>query len=308
MRITAADQRANIIHIEECLKSAYELLSGIRGMQMAKRGDAVMAAAPTGGIGEAETPQRRVGSVRDAIAILRHLESLEGAAGVNRIARALDLGPSSCFNLLKTLVDEQFVDFDQNTKLYSLGPGAIALGRRALDPIGAFELIHQRLEAIADRHSMTIGLSRPRRGEQLVLVGLAESAAAFRIHLSVGQRLPIAGGAGGRCMMAFSELDDSEIRRRFNTVKWGKQPDFKSYLAEVRKTAERHWAIDEGNYIAGVTTVAAPCLNTNGTPAYVITATMFAGQHPRDRLETIAKDIRTQAEWLATRLFKVVRD
>lgn len=258
---------------------------------------------------EKEAPQRRVGSVRDAIAILRHLESLEGAAaGVNRIARALDIGPSSCFNLLKTLVDEHFVDFDQTTKLYSLGPGAIALGRRALDPSGAFALIRQRLEAFSDRHQATTGLWRTRRGDQFILVGFAESAAAFRIHLSVGQRLPNATGAGGRCVMAFSQLDDAAIRRRFNTVKWGSTPDFDTYLAEVKETRSTHWAIDVGHFLRGVTTIAAPSLNANGTPEFVVAATVFTGQYPRDRLEAIAKDVRAQADWLAARLFKIERN
>ncbi|HVY86920.1 MAG TPA: helix-turn-helix domain-containing protein [Caulobacterales bacterium] len=254
------------------------------------------------------SPQRRVGSVQDAIAILRHLEPLEGAAaGVNRIARALDISPSSCFNLLKTLVDEKFVDFDPATKLYSLGPGAIALGRRALDPAGAFALIRQRLEALADRHDVTAGLWRTRRGEQLTLVGFAESAAAFRIHLTVGQRMPNAAGAAGRCVMAFSQLDDAGIRRRFDAVKWADAPSFKAYLSEVRAARAKRWAMDHGAYISGVTTIASACLNAEHTPEYVITATLFAGAQGPARLEAIAADARIQAEWLEARLFKADR-
>ena len=232
----------------------------------------------------AHATQRRVGSVRDAIAILRYLENLRGAEGVNRIARSLDLGPSSCFNLLKTLVGEQFVDFDESTKLYSLGPGAIALGRRALDPAGAFELIRQRLERLADRHKVTAGLWRPRGREQVVLVGFVESSAGSRIHLAVGQRLPSASGSGGRCLMAFSGLDETTIRRRFNTVKWSNAPDFEAYLANVRETQATGWAMDEGNFVSGVTSIAAPCLSEQKAAEYVVTATLFNGQHTRERL------------------------
>jgi DNA-binding IclR family transcriptional regulator len=254
-----------------------------------------------------EPTQRRVGSVRDAIAILRHLERIGGGEGVNRIARSLDLSPSSCFNLLKTLVAEQFVDFDDATKLYSLGPGAIALGRRALDPAGAFELFRPRLEALADKHSVTAGLLRLRRGEQLILVGLAESPAAYRIHMSPGQRLPAATGAGGRCVMAFSHLDEASVRRRFDAVKWADPPPFETYIAEVEAARVDGWAIDEGHFLTGVTTIAAPCLNASGAPEYVVTATLFTGQHPQERLLAIAEEVRAQADWLATRLFKVGR-
>ena len=255
----------------------------------------------------ARVPQRRVGSVKDAITILRYLDSRETPVGVNQIARDLDLSPSSCFNLLKTLVDEQFVDFDGMTKLYSLGSGSITLGRRALDPKGTFEMVRERLEALADRRSVTAGLWRPRRGDQLILIGFAESAAAFRIQLSVGQRLPIATGASGRCVMAFSQLDEAEIRRRFAAVKWGQTPDFKAFLSDLAEARANHWAIDESNFVKGVTTVASPCLGPEGTTEYVVTATMFTGQYPRGRLEQIADELRGQAEWLRARLFKAGR-
>lgn len=253
---------------------------------------------------ENEAAQRRVNSVHHAIAILRHLESQERAVGVNRIARSLDLSPSSCFNLLKTLVEEQFVDFDQSTKLYSLGSGAAVLGRRALDPAGALSQIKPRLEMLADRHSVTASLWHLRRGKQLILIGFADSDATFRIHLTAGQQIPSASGAAGRCVMAFSGLDEQAIKQRYNRVSWGAAPEFSDYLADVEAARTRHWSIDMGHLISGVTSIAAPCLNAMDKPEYVVTATMFTGQHAQDRLETIAEDVRKQADWLAARLFK----
>lgn len=246
--------------------------------------------------------RRRVGSVRHAAAILRHLEGIGAGLGVNPIARALDISPSSCFNLLKTLADEQLVDFDAETKLYSLGPGAIALGRRALDPRGAFELVRQRLEALADRHHITVSLWRPRRGDQFALIGYAESAATFRIHLTVGQRLPSAAGAGGRCMMAFSELDEAAIRRRIERVKWAETPDLEAYLRDVEATREQGWAIDIGQFIKGVTTIAVPAF---GQPAieFLVMGTMFTGQFESAQLAAIADELASTAKWLSTRLF-----
>jgi DNA-binding IclR family transcriptional regulator len=245
---------------------------------------------------------RRVGSVRHAAAILRHLEAIGIGAGVNPIARALDISPSSCFNLLKTLADERLVDFDGVTKQYSLGPGAIALGRRALDPRGSFELVRQRLEILADKHQVTACLWRTRRGDQFTIIGYAESAAAIRIHLTVGQRLPDAAGAGGRCIMAFSGFDDAAIRRRFDAVQWGYTPDPDAYLVEVKLARERGWAIDEGQFIKGMTTVAAPSLGQTGKVDFILTATMFTGQHPYERLQAIARDLGGAGAWLASRL------
>lgn len=250
-----------------------------------------------------DAAQRRVGSVRNAAAILRHLQEIGAGIGVNAIARALRISPSSCFNLLKTLVDETLVDFDSATKQYSLGAGAIVLGRRALDPYGAFELVRQRLEAMADKHQVTVGLWRPRRGDQLVLVGYADSAAAFRIHLTVGQRLPIASGAAGRCVMAFSDFDSAAIRRSLEKVKWAEVPNPKKYIADLEMIRQRGYAIDEGQFIKGVTTLAAPGITPAEAIEYIVTATMFTGQYPHDRMLLISEDLRATAGWLVERLF-----
>lgn len=247
--------------------------------------------------------QRLVGSVRSAIAILRHLEQSGDAQGVNALSRALGINPSSCFNILKTLVEEQFLDFDDKSKRYSLGPGAIALGRSALDSTGAFAIVRRKLEQVADEHRVTAGLWRVHRDEQLLLIGLAESADTTRIHLSIGQRLPIAAGAGGRCALAFSDANAEVIGRRLKVVKWINAPTLSSYMQEVKTTRERGWAIDEGRFRLGVTTLAAPVLNPEGHMGLGITATMFTGQHELGKLQMIAENLVEVAAWLSERLF-----
>jgi DNA-binding IclR family transcriptional regulator len=50
------------------------------------------------------TAEPVVGSVVKALAILRHLAEGPDRCGVNAIAMAVSLNPSSCFNIVKTLV------------------------------------------------------------------------------------------------------------------------------------------------------------------------------------------------------------
>src|SRR3546814_1822672 len=61
-----------------------------------------------------------VAAVVNAVTILRHLAAHPGQ-GVNAIARATGLSPSTCFGILKTLVDEHFVELDPDSKFYRLG-------------------------------------------------------------------------------------------------------------------------------------------------------------------------------------------
>lgn len=53
-----------------------------------------------------------VGAVVNAIQILRHLANAEGPEGATAIARATGISPSTTFNILRTLSNEQLTSFD----------------------------------------------------------------------------------------------------------------------------------------------------------------------------------------------------
>ena len=56
-----------------------------------------------------------VGALVGGLRILRHLTDQPAPLGVTRIARDLQLNASTCFNLLRTLVHEGLVNFDETT-------------------------------------------------------------------------------------------------------------------------------------------------------------------------------------------------
>ena len=244
----------------------------------------------------------RVGSVTSTIAILRLLATVEQPIGVNAIARRLELTPSSCFNILKTLVEEDFVNCDPETKAYSLGGGVIAIARRALDPAEAFELVRARAEDFSERKSLTTGLWRVVRRKRIVLVGYTAGPTTMRIHLTVGQRLPLLMGSVGRCIAALGGMSDDEIAAGFKELRWQESVPFDKYLEQVAETRRTGWGLDEGNFIRGVTTIAVPVFDKRGAISNCLSATMFTGQYPRNEHSGIAKELQQIAQWATHRL------
>ena len=152
-----------------------------------------------------------VGSVVHALAILRYIALTREPAGVTAIARAIGINPSSCFNILRTLVAEEFVERDDETKTYMLGVAPLDLARSVIDENGAFSYLRADMQRLADTFSVTTTLWRMTRSERWVLVGLTESLALARIHMTIGQRLPLYGGAMGRCLAAHRRAPQSEL-------------------------------------------------------------------------------------------------
>jgi DNA-binding IclR family transcriptional regulator len=243
----------------------------------------------------------RVGSVATTIAILRLLASARQPLGVNAIARKLGLRPSTCFNILKTLVSEDFVDFNVDTKAYSLGSGMISIARRALDPEAAFELIRSRAEEFSDELSLTVGLWRVVKRSRIVLVGYEAGAPNMRIHLTIGQRLPLLMGATGRCIAAISRLGEAEIEQEFSKLRWQEPPSLDEYRQQVEHARQHGWGHDEGQFVRGVTTIATPIFDVSGAISYCLTATMFNGQYPPERYDAIARKMLAISGWAAQR-------
>ena len=242
------------------------------------------------------------GAVGSALAILRFLADSSQPLGVNAIAREMSLAPSSCFKILKALLADDFVEIDAKTKGYSFGSGAIAVARRALDPTQAFTIVRSRLEEAAQTHSIAIGLWRILPKSRMVLIGFAEGGNQMRIHMSIGQRLPIFVGAVGRAIAAHMNLSPEKLREGFDSLRWQTPLSFSRYVAEVEEVKRLGYGVDEGNFAPGVNTVAVTIVDKTGIVRYGLSGIMFSGQHDPKGMEQIAREMIDLARWTAARL------
>lgn len=249
-----------------------------------------------------EAPAKNSSSVSATLAILRLLASCGRPVGVNTIARDLSLAPSSCFKILKQLERADFVDFDARTKCYTLGGGAIELARRALDPMHVFSLVRPRLEQVAEKLAIAIGFWRGISRRRIVLAGFVEGSNPMRIHMSVGQRLPMLMGAVGRAIAAKLELSDAELRAEFALLRWQSPPDFEQYVAHVLQARRRGFAVDRDNFASGVTSVAVAIHDAVGGVTYGMSGIMFSGQCDEESIARVGVELVDLAEWASSRL------
>jgi DNA-binding IclR family transcriptional regulator len=251
-------------------------------------------------------PSQKLSTVAQTIALLRFLADTPTAIGVNAISRELKIAPSSCFKILKQLLETDFVQFDDKTKGYSLGSAAILLARRALDPGNTFSLVLPSLTQFAMVNEVSVGFWRRIDRNRLVLAGFVESSNPMRIHMSVGQRLPLFIGAVGRAFAAELELTDSEIAHEVTNLRWQSPPDVASYLRQVRDYRKDGYAVDANNFSLGVTTIASVLRDAVGGACFGLSAICISGQIGREQVHTIGKNLVTlraslETNWLGRR-------
>jgi len=238
-----------------------------------------------------------------AVAVLRYLGKTESRPGVNSIARAVQISPSSCFNILKTLVSEDLVAFEPATKTYSLGLGTVDLARTALSRVDLMNVLRGPMERMADRANAAVGLWRLSSADRLTLIAFSASQRVTRIHIQVGHRQPAIAGAAGRCIAAYRPLSRSETLSAFKKIRWDEAPAFAEYLSQIQQTAKRGWSLDVDQMHRGVTTVGAPILNANGRVGHCLSASTFSGQYSGRTLASLGEEVRELARDSARQCF-----
>lgn len=242
---------------------------------------------------------KAVGAVVGAITILRYLAKAREPVGVSRIAKETKLNTSTTFNIIRTLMLYDFVQFDQLSKTYRLSLGILDIARAATAVGGDFNVIQPLMEQMANTHGVTMTLWQPAKRDRKVLIIAAHTRNAMRIQMAVGQVLPLLTGGTGRLFAAFSDLSDKEIRKQFDAIRWDGPLSFADFQGQVDEAKKKGWAIDQGNFAVGTVQISIPIFDRDNRVVMAATATMFAGQYNPEKAAEIVRDLSAFSEQAA---------
>lgn len=205
-----------------------------------------------------EMTKREVPAVTRAVAILRRLGRADEPMGVNPLARELKLVPSTCLHILRVLQDEGLVNFDPETKRYSIGLGILAIARSAIQRNSFPALIQPHLTELSERFGVTCLATEMLGAGHMIVVALSQSSVPFRLQVDLGSRFPTLISATGRCFAAYNSPDPRQLEPEFRRLAWDHPPAFEAWLDQVEEARQQGYAVDGGSYISGVTVVAVP--------------------------------------------------
>ena len=208
---------------------------------------------------------RQVPALSRGIAVLRLLGQSSSPLGVQAIARALGLVPSTCLHILRVLVDDQLIAVDAETKKYTVGAGLVALARSAMRQHTFSAVVQADLDELSRLHGVTALGVEASGLDHMVVVALARAASPLQIHVEIGSRFPALISATGRCVAAFCGAPWTDIRKRFGLLRWDVPPTLAAWREEVKTARANGYAIDNGQYIRGVSIVAAPVIMPDDT-------------------------------------------
>ncbi len=240
-------------------------------------------------------------AISRAVAVLRLLGKSEMPLALNAIARELGLVPSTCLYVLRALAVEELVAFDPVTKRYALEAGVLTLARQWLQRNQFPDLAQPVLDRLAQQFGMTMLGVQILGLEHIVAVAVAQ-AGGMQVSVQVGSRFPALLSATGRCIAAFGNYPEAQIKARFDTLRWDDPPGYEQWQQQVAQTRAQGFGLDEGNYISGVTVLAAPIWKAQGRPSHALVAIGIGGALKRGGLAELAQALAGAANGLTARL------
>ncbi|NND66041.1 MAG: IclR family transcriptional regulator [Halioglobus sp.] len=241
-------------------------------------------------------------AISRAAAILRLLGKSETPLTLQSIATTLGLVPSTCLYTLRALVAEELVACEPETKRYSLEAGVLTLARQWLKQNTFPDLVQPSLNELSrDLGVTTLGVQIVGL-DHIVVVATSTAAGNFHLSAEVGSRFPALISATGRCIAAFGDYSEAELGKRFATLRWDNPPMFESWLVQVAQTRERGFALDAGNYIDGISVLAAPVWKDHGAPAHAVVALALGADLDAERVKLIGESLSKVARGLSQKL------
>jgi DNA-binding IclR family transcriptional regulator len=225
---------------------------------------------------------RAVPSVRRATAVLRHLSRHAEGQTVSRIARELDIIPSTCLHILRELIAAGMVSFEPNGKTYRLGLGLLHLANELVAHDRFIQAARQRLQRFAHEHGVSAS-AQQRDGDDVVIV--AAVTASEGLEAPLGGRYPLLCAAGGRLFASSTGWPIGQLRRQFERVRLQKPLDFDTWVQEVAQAKSRGYAIDNGSFRVGVTSIAASVPGRDGSVWRAISINVVSAQLDASRID-----------------------
>ena len=227
-------------------------------------------------------------SVERALAVVRCLAASDDDLGVTDVAARTALSVSTAHRLLQALRGDGLVAQDPRTERYHLGPGLVALGRRAEARV-PFDHLVPHLEALAGDTGESISLGT-RVGDEVLIVLHVDSPQPLRFDQPPGTYVPVHASAIGKALLAFSPDPAAEVAALSDLGMFtaATLTSRDALLADLERTRRRGWALNDGERFAGVRTMAAPVLDRAGQAWAGLAIQGPAERLADDRLDALA--------------------
>lgn len=220
------------------------------------------------------------------------------------LSRRLELPRASVFRMLYTLEQGGFVERVGDSGSYKLGLGVLRLGFEYLASMELTEHGRPVIEELRDLCGYSAHLV-VRDGREVVFIAKAGGHNAMFHSIQVGARLPAHATVLGRMLLA--NLDLAALRHLYpDTPLPAHTPQTPTTIEQLKALIDKHrtdgYAVSQGGFEAGISTICAPVFNDRGEVAAAVSVTVPAPKVAGDDLAALVGQVQQAAVQLTERI------
>ena len=209
---------------------------------------------------------------------------------LEEMARKLEIGQSTAYRLVHTLMVEGFIVRDLSTKSYRLSASLLALGHTLIKKEKLYHMSIDNIENLAERTGETAHIGILKDYQLLYLLKI-DSTHPVHLLSHAGKKNPLHCTSTGQVLLAYQEQPTIEhvIERGLPsfTAKTITDPlKLKDLLHKIRT---KGYAVSKEELHEGVVSISSPVMNRKSN---IIAAVSIAGPSSRINDRTIPKFIK----------------
>lgn len=215
-----------------------------------------------------------VQSVERVFDILELLSHESRGLNLTRIGESLDLHKSTVHRLLSVLRKRGYIEKEEDSGRYRLGPGFVELASLFLNSVEFKTEAEPHLRELSRITGQTVFLATL-QGAEVVYLDKVEQFSSLRKYSVIGQRRPVYCTALGKALMMHRPA--REIRRLLADVAFEKftpntHENVDSLLQDLTVCRERGWTADNEEFEPTVHCLGAPILDYRGVVVAAVSA------------------------------------
>jgi IclR family transcriptional regulator, pca regulon regulatory protein len=233
-------------------------------------------------------------SLERGLAILSAFTPDRPALGISELARKLDLTRSTTHRYVATLANLGYLQQDDPTRKYRLGPRVLDLGFSMLGSLELREIAAPHLRRLTDSTGHTSNLAI-RDDTDVILIDRVRGRPGPYHHLEftlhVGSRIPAYCSATGKALLAFlPRADLDQLIDRVDLIQRGPRTltSKPALLAELERVRRTGIAVNDEELESALRSIAVPVRSRSGDviaavniaiPWSPVAITELVGQH-----------------------------
>jgi DNA-binding IclR family transcriptional regulator len=211
--------------------------------------------------------------------------------GVSELSRTLGMPKAVVHRIMKTLSAHGFLAFDERSRRYQLGPGALTVGLAAVRKLDVPVLARPYQERMVAESGETATLS-VLRGSQRIYIDQVLSPQEVRLEAVLGRPYPLYAGASSKAVLAaLPEAEAKEYleRVRLDRITERTPTDRHGIEAELVEIRRRGYAATQGERQSGAASVAAAVLDSTTRPFGSISVCGPIDRFPPERVRRLSR-------------------